>query len=147
MKGLDKEIVDLATDAAKTAHMLDHGWKILIASALALSVTLLMWLMGYPARTPVLISATVIASFQAYFALRVLIDASVFENWSSRWQEGSNPAADLAAFDARIGRNSPPASCLGEDLAIRIEGARRLLILQAVFATIQLLLLGITLWP
>jgi hypothetical protein len=147
MKVKDREIATLATHAAKTARQLDIGWKILIVSVLALSLTFLVWLTCHPARMPLLISALVIGSFQAYFALRVLIDATVFKNWSCRWQKGFSPVADLAAFDARIGRTPPTTSSIGENLAMRTEGAQRLLNWQAFFAGFQLLLLGLALWP
>jgi hypothetical protein len=71
----------------------------------------------------------------------------VFRKWSSRWQQGSDPVADLTAFDARMGRLETRASSVEEDLAIRRAGAQRLMILQTSFAVMQLLLLDIALLP
>ncbi len=137
----------LAADAAVTAGLLDSGRVIAVISGTSLLTTLVIWLLGYPVHAPALMGVGATALVHLYFALRVRFDARVFRLWASRWQDAADAAADLAAFDARVRRQAPPAASLQADLADRRRGAMRLLRWQGAFATLQLALTFIALWP
>jgi len=136
----------LAADAAVTAGLLDTGRMIFRVSGATLLMTLVVWLMGHPVHTVVLAAATLLAIVQLYFAQRVRFDADIFRLWASRWHHGANPATDLAAFDARVGRRTRPATSIDADLADRRRGARRLLRWQALCGAVQLALSALALW-
>lgn len=136
----------LAADAAVTAGMLDTGRVILRVSGATLLMTLVVWLMGHPVHRAALVAVVALAAAQLYFAERVRFDADIFRLWASRWHHDADPAADLAAFDARVGRQAPAAASLDADLAERRQGARRLLRRQAICGALQLALSALALW-
>jgi len=136
----------LAADAAVTAGLLDTGRMIFRVSGATLLMTLAVWLMGHPVHRGALVTAAALAAVQLYFAQRVRFDADIFRLWASRWHDDADPAADLAAFDARVGRQTTPAASLDADLADRRQGARRLLRWQAICGALQLALSALALW-
>jgi len=136
----------LAADAAVTAGLLDTGRMIFRVSGATLLATLVVWLMGHPVHRGALVAAVALALVQLYFAQRVRFDADIFRFWASRWHDGADPAADLAAFDARVGRRTPPNASLEANLAQRRQGARRLLRWQAICGGMQLALSALALW-
>lgn len=137
----------LAADAAVTAGLLDSGRSLAWASGMMLLMTAVVWLKGHPVHWPALVGTVVMASVQGVLAQRVRFDAGIFRLWASRWHHPLAPAADLAAFDVRVGRQTPPAASVEADLAERRRGAIRLLVWQAACATLQLGLTVIALWP
>jgi len=138
-------VARLAADAAVTAGLLDTGRMIFRVSGATLLMTLAVWLMGHPVQPVALAAAALLAIVQLYFAQRVRFDAAVFRLWASRWHHDADPAADLAAFDARVGRQTPPAASVDADLADRRRGAKRLLQRQAVCGALQLALSALAL--
>ncbi len=137
----------LAADAAITAGLLDSGRTLAWVSGMMLLMIAVVWLMGHPVHSPALVGVVVMASGQGVLAQRVRFDAGIFRLWASRWRHPFEPAADLAAFDVRVGRQKPPAASIEADLAERRGGAMRLLMWQAGCATLQLGLTVMALWP
>ncbi|MBT0963879.1 hypothetical protein [Denitromonas iodatirespirans] len=136
----------LAADAAVTAGWLDSGRVVAVISGTSLLTTLVVWLLGHPVRALALAGVGATAVAQLYFALRVRFDARIFRLWASRWHDAADVAADLAAFDARVGRQARPVASLEADLAERRRGALRLLKWQAVSGALQLALTVLALW-
>lgn len=130
----------LAADAAVTAGWLDSGRVVALISGTSLLTTLVVWLLGYPVCALALAGVGATAVAQLYFALRVRFDARIFRLWASRWHDAADVAADLAAFDARVGRQARPVASLEADLADRRRGALRLLQWQALAGALQLAL-------
>ncbi|MCZ4306722.1 hypothetical protein O4G98_18475 [Zoogloeaceae bacterium G21618-S1] len=136
----------LVADAAVTAGWLDSGRVVAVISGTSLLTTLVVWLLGHPVRALALVGVAATAIVHLYFALRVRFDARIFRLWASRWQDAADVAADLAAFDARVGRQARPVASLEADLADRRCGALRLLKWQAVSGALQLALTVLALW-
>ena len=137
----------LAADAAVTAGLLDSGRTLAWVSGMTLLMTALVWLLGHAVHSPALVGAVVMAAAQAVFAQRVRFDAGIFRFWASRWHHPLAAAADLAAFDVRVGRQRPAVASVAADLAERRRGAIRLLIWQTACAALQLGFTVIALWP
>lgn len=136
----------LAADAAVTAGWLDSGRAIALICGTSLLTTLVVWLLGYPVRALALAGVGATAVAQLYFALRVRFDARIFRLWASRWHDAADVVADLAAFDARVGRQARPVASLEANLADRRRGALRLLKWQAICGAWQLVLTALALW-
>lgn len=137
----------LAADAAVTAGLLDSGRPLAWVSGTMLLIMAVAWLMGHPVALPAFVGAVLMATVQGAFAQRVRFDAGIFRFWASRWHHPLAPAADLVAFDVRVGRQAPPAASVEADLAERRRGAIRLLMWQAACTTLQLGFTAIALWP
>jgi hypothetical protein len=73
---------------------------------MTLLITAVVWLLGHAVHSPALVGAVVMAAAQGAFAQRVRFDAGIFHFWASRWHHPLAAAADLAAFDVRVGRQA-----------------------------------------
>ena len=142
----DWDLDQLAADAAVTAGLLRNGAVVALFSIATLLAGLMPWLLGHPASGAALMTAIAIAGVQGFFALRVRFDATLFGIWASRWQAGTDPTADLAAFDKRIGRPGICALSLWENLDRRRCGALQLLRRQILCVGLQVVLTAVALW-
>jgi len=143
----DEIAARLSAEAAVTAGLLDGGRTVSLVCGTTLLAAVSLWLLGQPLRPTALLAAGAIALPQGYFAQRVRFDAGIFRLWASRWHRAADAAADLAAFDARVGRQARPAATLPADLAERCRGARRLLKWHAACGVLQLGLTALAVWP
>jgi hypothetical protein len=88
----------------------------------------------------VLISLLAVGAIERYLALRVALDARLFDRLAR------GPLPDLAALDTALQRVlSVPTAKAGRDLSTRIAGARRLYRAQAA-ATLLLIVLAVVAW-
>jgi hypothetical protein len=146
MRLSDRNLDQLAADAAVTAGLLHNGSVVALFSFTTLLAGLLPWLLGHPAHPTSLLAAFAIAGAQGFFALRVRFDATIFGIWASRWRAGADPTEDLAAFDKRIGRSGIRTLSLRENLDGRCQGALRLLHRQILCTVLQVFLTAVALW-
>ncbi len=147
MNSDDEPAARLAAEAAVTAGLLDAGRTVSLVCGTTLLAAAALGLLGQPLRPMALLAAGAIALPQGYFAQRARFDAGILRLWASRWHRTADAAADLAAFDARLGRPARPAATLAADLAERCRGARRLLKWQAACGVLQLGLTALAVWP
>jgi hypothetical protein len=133
-----------SAQAALTADSLGLGrgldlWS--MAFALLAGVALLMTAQGHDLQLSLLLTGSItIAILQKYYALRIRLDAAIFQRWADNWRYagGITPAEDMAALDRALGKKQTTVRTLAD----RIRGARKLLLWQIscfLFQTICLL--------
>lgn len=138
------DVGDACAEARLCAELLALGqgfsrWSLVLA---VLAIAVLLWGTPVPASFGALLASLAGGAIAAYHALRVRLDAALFDDWAHRWMRpDACPAEDLAAFDRALaglqayGREPQAARTLTQ----RCAGACGLLMRQVLFTVIQTL--------
>jgi membrane-associated phospholipid phosphatase len=132
-----------AATAALVAASLGHGRSLdrLSQGLLLALAALLLPELGATA-CGLLLASLIPAGVQAYHAFRCGLDAHIFAHWARHWPAGSQPDADLDAFDQALAHcfGMRPGAATPRPLDDRARGALRLLRRQALALACQGLL-------
>lgn len=114
-------------------------WSLVLA---VLAIAALIWGIPGPVSLGALLASLAGGAMAAYHALRVRLDAALFDDWARRWMRpDACPAEDLAAFDRALA-GLQASGCeprAGRTLTQRCAGARGLLLRQVLFTVFQTL--------
>lgn len=137
---------DAAAEARLCAELLalGHGFARWSSVLAVVSIVALIWCNNGPLGLGAMLTSLGCGAVAAYHALRVRLDAALFDDWARRWTGvDACPDEDLAAFDRALAglRASQRAPQAARTLAQRSAGARGLLARQILFTVFQTLLL------
>lgn len=135
---------DAAAEARLCAELLALGqgfgrWSFVLA---VVTIVALIWCDRGPVGIGAMLASLACGAIAAYHALRVRLDAALFDDWARRWvRADACPEDDLAAFERALAglRASTHEPQAARTLAHRCAGARGLLVRQILLTVLQTL--------